>query len=164
VAQRVDVGIERWFAWRAPESPHAIRSGSHCCSSGQRPVRGVVSAVSLACTASESIQRQIADRRGISRRTNMDCFFWAFCIQDSRRLWALPGEPSRLRAVGHLLLFALVAALSLVCARMGTWKGHGVLPQACVFGLIARLSPRSWRCWTAARNPSHRMGLSDIAE
>jgi len=145
--QRVDAGVERWFAWRAPESAarYTFRLGllffaaSVVCAA-------VVSAVTFAVQGF-GVDSGAGLRVGMAflLGTSVDVFLLGllyFKIRDA--LWGPPWAARSLRrAAAYTSLFGLVACGSFLILPLlgaGTLDATlAVLPQACVFGLAAPL-------------------------
>jgi hypothetical protein len=145
--QRVDAGVERWFAWRAPESAarYTFRLGL-LFFAASLVVGPTVSAVSFAVDGigvdpGARLQLGMVFLLGAS----VDVFLLGllyFKIRDA--LWGPPwAARSRWRAAAHAFLFGLVACGSfLIMPLLGAGTVDAtiaVLPQACVFGLLAPL-------------------------
>ena len=145
--QRLEAGVEGLFAWRAPESAarYTLRLGL------------LFLAVSAICAAVVSVVTFAVQGIGVDPGArlrivtafllgaSLDVFLLGllyFKIRDE--LWGPPwAARSRLRAAAHSFLFGLVACGSfLILPLLGTGAlaaTLAVLPQACVFGLVAPL-------------------------
>jgi hypothetical protein len=145
--QRVDARLERWFAWQAPESAarYTFRLGLFVFAFSF-PCAALVSAVTFAVHGL-GVDPGVRLRLGMVflLGASVDVFLLTllyFKIRDA--LWGPPwAVRSRWRAAAYVLLFGLVACGSfLVLPLLGTGTLDAaltVLPQACVFALVAPL-------------------------